>query len=85
KGLFYGDPSQFIAQAIGITSNFIYVGLVSIIIFKFIDIIVGNRVDPDSEIEGLDVPEMGVVGYSGVKLDKHSETPIPKELFTIEK
>jgi len=83
KGLFYGDSSQFIAQLIGITSNFIYVGLISFIIFKLLEVFVGNRVDPDTEIGGLDVPEMGVVGYSGVKLDKHSETPIPKELFTI--
>jgi ammonium transporter, Amt family len=79
KGLFYGDPSQLIAQLIGITSNFIYVSLISFVIFKLIDIIVGNRVDPDAEIGGLDIPEMGVIGYSGVKMDKHSETPIPKE------
>ena len=83
KGLLYGDSSQFIAQSIGITSNFIYVGLISFIIFKLLEALVGNRVDPDTEIGGLDVPEMGVVGYNGVKLDKHSETPIPKELFTI--
>jgi len=39
---------------------------------------VGNRIDPDAEIIGLDVPEMGVSGYVGVKLDKHSETPLSK-------
>lgn len=83
RGLFYGDASQFVAQCIGIISNIIYVGLISLIIFKLIDIFVGNRVDPDAEIEGLDIPEMGVVGYTGVKLDKHSETPISKEVFTI--
>ncbi len=83
KGLFYGDPSQFIAQCIGITSNIIYVGLVSLIVFKLIDILVGNRVKPEAEIQGLDIPEMGVSGYMGVKLDKHSETPISKELFSI--
>lgn len=81
KGLFYGDPSQFFAQCTGVISNFIYVGLISLVIFKLLEIIVGNRVDPDTEIGGLDIPEMGVVGYSGVKLDKHSETPIAKEAF----
>jgi Amt family ammonium transporter len=30
------------------------------------------------EIEGLDVPEMGVPGYSGVQMDKDSETPMLK-------
>ncbi len=83
KGLFYGGGSQFIAQCIGIISNFIYVGLISIIVFKLIDRVVGNRVDPEAEIVGLDIPEMGVPGYAGVKLDKHSETPISKEVFTI--
>lgn len=83
KGLFYGGGSQFIAQCVGIISNFIYVGLISIIVFKLIDLVVGNRVEPEAEIQGLDIPEMGVAGYTGVKLDKHSETPISKEAFTI--
>jgi len=85
KGLLYGSPSQFIAQCIGIISNFIYVSLISLAAFKLIDIIAGNRTDPDSEIGGLDIPEMGVAGYAGVKLDKHSETPISKEVFSITK
>ncbi|MFA4843073.1 MAG: ammonium transporter [Candidatus Omnitrophota bacterium] len=83
KGLFYGDASQFIAQCIGIISNIIYVGLISLLVFKLIDLVVGNRVEPEEEIAGLDIPEMGVAGYAGVKLDKHSETPISKEVFTV--
>jgi Amt family ammonium transporter len=39
---------------------------------------VGNRVSLDDEIEGLDVPEMGVPGYSGMVMDKRAETPMPK-------
>ncbi len=78
KGLLYGDPSQLLAQCIGIASNFIYVGLFSIVIFKLIDVFVGNRTQPINEIEGLDVPEMGVVAYSGIKMDKNSETPLSK-------
>ena len=78
RGLFYGDASQFFAQCIGVISNFVYVGLISIVVFKLIDLIVGSRVTPQAEIDGLDVPEMGVVGYSGIKLDKHSETPISR-------
>jgi Amt family ammonium transporter len=78
KGLFYGDPSQFLSQFIGITTNFVYVGAISLIIFKLIDIFVGNRVDKETEMEGLDVPEMGVGGYSGIQLDKASETPVSR-------
>ena len=78
KGLFYGDPSQFFAECIGVLANVIYVGLVTLIVFKLIDALVGNRVDPTTEVEGLDVPEMGLPGYVGIKLDKFSETPLSK-------
>jgi Amt family ammonium transporter len=39
---------------------------------------VGNRVDAETEIEGLDIPEMGLLGYSGIQLDKASETPVSR-------
>jgi ammonium transporter, Amt family len=78
KGLFYGDASQLIAQFIGVGANIVYVGIIGFIVFKLIDLVVGNRVSPEAELEGLDVPEMGVPGYVGVKLDKYSETPLPK-------
>jgi Amt family ammonium transporter len=78
RGLFYGDSSQFVAQLIGVSANIIYVGLIGFIVFKLIDIIVGNRVTPHAEIDGLDIPEMGVPGYSGMKLDKYAETPFSK-------
>ncbi|MEK6727816.1 MAG: ammonium transporter [Candidatus Omnitrophota bacterium] len=82
RGLFYGDSSQLFAQCTGVLSNIIYVGSITFIIFKFLEVTVGNRTEPEAEIDGLDIPEMGVTGYSGVKLDKHSETPISKELFS---
>jgi ammonium transporter, Amt family len=65
KGLFYGDASQFVAEAIGVGANIIYVGLIGIIVFKLTDILVGNRVPEADEIAGLDMPEMGVPGYHG--------------------
>jgi Amt family ammonium transporter len=78
KGLFYGDASQFLAQSIGVLTNIIYVGLIGLVIFKLIDMLVGSRVEPLSELEGLDIPEMGTPGYVGVVLDKLSETPISR-------
>ncbi|TAL31103.1 MAG: ammonium transporter [Spirochaetes bacterium] len=78
KGLFYGDPSQFVAQLIGMGANILYVGLLGYIVFKLIDLVIGNRVSPAAEVDGLDIPEMGVSGYSGIKLDKFSETPFSK-------
>jgi ammonium transporter, Amt family len=78
KGLFYGDASQFGAQCIGVLTNIIYVGLIGLVVFKLIDVLVGSRSKPEDELEGLDVPEMGIQGYVGVKLDKLSETPLSK-------
>ncbi len=76
RGLFYGDGGQLAAGLIGIAANLIYVGVVGYVVFKLIDVTIGNRVSPTDEIEGLDIPEMGVPGYVGVKLDKFSETPL---------
>jgi ammonium transporter, Amt family len=78
-GLFYGGGlSQFWAEAVGVVTCFITLSVISFIVYKIIDAIVGNRAPEAFEIEGLDIPEMGVHGYSGIALDIYSETPHPK-------
>jgi ammonium transporter, Amt family len=78
-GLLYGGGfSQLMAQIVGVTANIIYVGTIGWLMFKFIDKVVGNRVKPEDELIGLDIPEMGVEGYSGMKMDKNSETPLSR-------
>ncbi len=52
--------------------------VISVIVYKIIEMIVGNRVSQEVEIVGLDVPEMGLLGYSGVVMDKMSETHHPR-------
>ena len=64
RGLFYGDGKQLGAQCIaGVTCfawNFIVAGLA----FKGLEKVLGsNRVSPEVEIAGLDIPEMGAPGY----------------------
>lgn len=77
-GLFYGNAGQFFAEFIGVATNIIYVGLIGWLVFKLTDKLVGNRVSAADELQGLDIPEMGVEGYAGVKLDKNSETPLSR-------
>jgi ammonium transporter, Amt family len=77
-GLFYGDASQFAAQFIGVLTNIVYVGIIGWIVFKLIDKTVGLRVSARDELYGLDIPEMGVEGYAGIKMDKNSETPLSR-------
>ncbi|HTZ20061.1 MAG TPA: ammonium transporter [Opitutaceae bacterium] len=77
KGLFYGGGlSQFWAELIGVTTCFVTLSVLSIIVYYVAEKLVGNRVSVDVEIEGLDVPEMGVPGYGGMVMDKQSETPL---------
>jgi Amt family ammonium transporter len=78
KGLFFGDPGQLAAQAIGAASCITYVSIISIVVYKIVEAIVGNRVSTEVEVEGLDVPEMGAVGYCGTVMDKASESPVSK-------
>ena len=63
KGLFFGDPSQLIAQLIAVLVLFVWGFGVSYIFFIVLDKVWGLRVSPEDELEGLDVPEMGCLAY----------------------
>jgi len=81
RGLFYGDASQLAAQSIGILTNIIFVYAAFYVFFKVVDAVLGNRVKAVDEVEGLDVPEMGVLGYPDVVLlpggsDGHIMVPV---------
>lgn len=78
KGLFYGDPGQFFASVIGVVANVVFVALIGYVVFKLADLLTGNRVSVQDEMEGLDIPEMGLQGYAGIKMDKHSESPVSR-------
>jgi len=62
-GLFYGDPGQLVAQLIGVATLLGFVFGVSFVFNWLVHVVVGQRVSPQSELEGLDVPEMGALGY----------------------
>jgi Amt family ammonium transporter len=63
-GLFYGDSKQLVAQLIecvvGAGWNIIVGGVAFYVIGKVLG---SNRVAPEVEIAGLDIPEMGLPGY----------------------
>ncbi len=62
-GLFYGNSSQFFAQCIGTLTCFVFVFVSFYVFFKVLDAIMGNRVSAETEIAGLDLPEMGALAY----------------------
>ncbi len=63
-GLFYGDGKQLLAQFIEGGTAVVWNVVVGGVIFWAIGKVLGsNRVSPEVEAAGLDVPEMGVPGY----------------------
>jgi ammonium transporter, Amt family len=63
RGLFYGDASQLTAEIIGVVACFAFAFPSFYLFFKLLGATIGNRVPADVEIEGLDMAEMGVLGY----------------------
>ncbi len=63
KGLVAGDTGQFVAQVIGAATCFVWAFGASFIFFKILDKFVKLRVSPEAELGGLDIPEMGYLGY----------------------
>jgi Amt family ammonium transporter len=63
-GLLYGDSKQFMAQCIAGLTCFTWCFVSTAVIFTIVGKVVGgNRVPPEVEIAGLDIPEMGAPGY----------------------
>jgi Amt family ammonium transporter len=62
-GLFFGDASQFAAQLIALAVLLVWGFGFSFVFFKVLDKVWGLRVAPEVELDGLDIPEMGVLAY----------------------
>src|SRR3954447_17447762 len=63
-GLFYGGgASQLLAQCVEVGACVAWNVIIGGAIFFILDKVVGNRVPPEVEIAGLDIPEMGAPGY----------------------
>jgi len=62
-GLFYGDAGQLVAQLIGVSTLIGAVFSASLVLYLAVDLFVGQRTSVKSEMEGLDLPEMGALAY----------------------
>jgi Amt family ammonium transporter len=64
-GLFYGGGfTQLGVQALGIVASGGFVFLTSYAVFAVLKATIGLRVKPEEELNGLDISEHGVYGYS---------------------
>ena len=67
-GLFSGQqeisiPSQLGVQAIGVVATLVYTAVVSFVLLKLVDALVGNRVSDEEEVEGLDITQHNERGF----------------------
>ncbi len=63
RGLFYGDASQLYAQLLSACTVVVFGFAMAYVWFKISNIITPIRVPREVEMEGLDGPEMGILGY----------------------
>ena len=68
RGLLYGDFSQFFMQVIDASVVAVFGFCMAYVWFKVSDLITPIRVSKETEIEGLDGPEMGTLGYPDFQL-----------------
>jgi Amt family ammonium transporter len=81
-GLFYGDPSQFMAQVVGVTANIVAVGALTLVAWYITSLVTnGHRVSAEVEDRGLDLPEMGVLAYPEGIIAADPSAPIPAVLM----
>jgi len=79
-GLFYGGGiNQLVAQLIGISTLIGFVFTTSFVINWVLDILMGQRTSAESEVEGLDIPEMGQLGYPEYVLKAEPEVLLAAE------
>jgi Amt family ammonium transporter len=62
-GLIHGDVSQFLLQLGGATLCAIYAFGLTYIVFKTVNAVSSMRVSKEAELEGLDVPQFGMLAY----------------------
>ena len=64
KGLVTGHTSQFVSQLIGAAATVVFCVVATFVILKVVDAVVGLRVTPDEEFQGLDQSQHGESGYT---------------------
>jgi Amt family ammonium transporter len=63
RGLIFGDVTQLYAQLLDAAVVAVFGFVMAYVWFKFSNLITPIRVSKEVEMEGLDAPEMGVLGY----------------------
>jgi hypothetical protein len=63
-GLLFGNPKQLLIQFIAVSVSAVFAFVGSLVLLKITDVLVGLRVDDESEETGLDLSEHDENGYA---------------------
>ncbi|MBF0551411.1 MAG: ammonium transporter, partial [Deltaproteobacteria bacterium] len=63
-GLFFGNPSQLWIQFVGVAVTMVFAFVMTIILLKVVDAIVGLRVSDEDEVKGLDLSQHDETAYT---------------------
>jgi Amt family ammonium transporter len=56
-GLFFGNPKQLVIQALTVLVTIGYTFIVTFVIYKLVDLLIGVRVNQEAELIGLDLTQ----------------------------
>ncbi len=62
-GLLYGNPQQLVNQVIAVAVVIAFSGIMTAVILKLIDLVIGLRVPEQDEVLGLDTSQHGELAY----------------------
>lgn len=74
-GLFAGNPEQLWIQFVGVAATWAFSLIGTSIILLVIKAVMGIRLSPEKELEGLDISEHGEEAYSGFQMAHGYGTP----------
>jgi len=85
RGLLYGDFSQFVMQGLNAGVVIVFGFVMAYAWFKVSDLITPIRVSKEVEIEGLDMPEVGIPGYTDLPAPETSLAYTGASQMSVEK
>jgi Amt family ammonium transporter len=63
-GLFYGNPGQLWTQLVAVLATYVVAAVMTLIILKVVDAVIGLRVTEEDEVAGLDLSQHSETAYT---------------------
>ena len=64
NGLFFGNPGQLWIQSVSVIATMVFTFIMTLIILKLIDLVIGLRITEEEEVIGMDISLHDETGYS---------------------